>query len=63
MSNSQQTKLVSLHAEGVQLHEQRSLLRDAFYRFLQNRLAMLGLVLLTMLLLVALLADVVAPYG
>lgn len=42
---------------------QRSLLRDAFRRFLQNKLAMLGLVLLLLLLLVALLADIIAPYG
>lgn len=58
-----QTGLASLHADAVELHEQRSLLRDALRRFLQNRLAMLGLVLLTLLLLAALLADVVAPYG
>lgn len=43
--------------------EQRSLFRDAFRRFLQNRLAMLGLILLMLLLLVALLADIIAPYG
>ncbi|MDE2819541.1 MAG: ABC transporter permease [Chloroflexota bacterium] len=43
--------------------EQRSLFRDASRRFLQNRLAMLGLVLLILLLLVALLADIIAPYG
>lgn len=43
--------------------EQRSLLRDAFRRFLQNKLAMIGLILLTLLLLVALLADIIAPYG
>ncbi|MCY4536892.1 MAG: ABC transporter permease [Chloroflexi bacterium] len=54
----------SLHALdlGEQL-EQRSLFRDAFRRFLQNRLAMLGLILLILLLLVALLADIIAPYG
>ena len=43
--------------------EQRSLLRDAFRRFLQNKLALLGLILLIQLLLVALLADIIAPYG
>jgi len=43
--------------------EQRSLFRDASRRFLQNRLAMLGLVLLILLLLVALLTDIIAPYG
>ncbi len=42
---------------------QRSLFRDAFRRFLQNRLAMVALFLLVLLLLVGLLADVIAPYG
>ncbi len=49
--------------EGAKLMEQRSLARDALRRFLQNRLAMLGAVLLTLLVSVAALADVVAPYG
>ncbi len=43
--------------------EQRSLLRDALRRFLQNRLAMLGAILLSLLVIVAVLADIVAPYG
>lgn len=43
--------------------EQRSLLRDALRRFLQNRLAMLGAILLSLLVIVAALADIVAPYG
>ena len=42
--------------------EQRSLLRDALRRFLQNRLAMLGAILLSLLVIVAVLADIVAPY-
>ncbi len=43
--------------------EQRSLIRDALRRFLQNRLAMLGAILLSLLLFTAFFADVVAPYG
>ncbi len=42
---------------------QRSLLRDAMRRFLMNRLAMLGAILLSLLVVIAVLADVVAPYG
>ena len=42
--------------------KQRSLLKDAFRRFLQNRLAMIGLVMLSLLVLVAALADIIAPY-
>ena len=40
---------------------QRSLLRDAMRRFLMNRLAMLGAILLSLLVVMAVLADVVAP--
>lgn len=43
--------------------EQRSLLRDAFRRFLQNKLAMLGAILLLLLVVIAAFAEVVAPYG
>ena len=43
--------------------EQRSLIRDALRRFLQNRLAMLGAILLSVLLFTAVFADLVAPYG
>ena len=42
---------------------QRSLLRDALRRFLRNRLAMLGAFALGALLVVAVFADVIAPYG
>lgn len=42
--------------------EQRSLWRDAARRFSRNRLAMLGLFILIVFLLLALLADVIAPY-
>lgn len=38
-------------------------MRDAWRRFVQNRLAMLAAVVLGLLVLVALLADVIAPYG
>ena len=47
----------------VERLEQRSLLRDALRRFLQNKLAMLGAIMLTLLVLVSLFADLVAPYG
>ena len=43
--------------------EPRSLLRDAFRRFIQNRLAMVGLFVLCILVLTAIFADVIAPYG
>ena len=43
--------------------EQRSLLRDALRRFLQNKLAMLGAIMLTLLVLTSVFADLVAPYG
>lgn len=52
-----------LNADMPEQLEQRSLLRDALRRFLQNRLAMLGAILLTILVVIAVLADVVAPYG
>ena len=42
---------------------QRSLLRDALRRFLRNRLAMLGAIVLGALVIVAVFADVIAPYG
>jgi oligopeptide transport system permease protein len=40
----------------------RGLWRDAWRRLLRNKLAMAGLVVISLLLLVALLADVLAPY-
>ena len=43
--------------------EQHSLLRDALRRFRQNKLAMLGAILLILLVLTSLFADLVAPYG
>ncbi len=52
-----------LKADAPEQLEQRSLLRDALRRFLQNRLAMLGAILLSLLVIVAVLADIAAPYG
>ncbi len=63
MRGQPQTVSGKLNADPPQRLEQRSLVRDAFRRFLQNRLAMLGLVLLSVLVAVAILADLVAPYG
>ncbi len=63
MNRQAKTKPPILQADVPQEIEQRSLLRDAFRRFVQNRLAMLGLMMLTILVLVAILADVIAPYG
>lgn len=42
---------------------QRSLLGDAVRRFSQNRLAMLGFIVLTILIVMAVFADLIAPYG
>lgn len=56
----QAQNLLAEHAEAL---EQRSLLRDALRRFLQNRLAMLGAILLLIFLGFALFASVIAPYG
>ncbi len=63
MRQRQQVRPSRLSADPPEELEQRSLFRDAFRRFLQNRLAMMGLVLLTILLLIAVLADIIAPYG
>ena len=63
MNKQANTKPPVLKADVRQQLEQRSLLRDAFRRFLQNRLAMLGFILLVILVFVAVLADVIAPYG
>ncbi len=52
-----------LPAETREMLQQRSLLRDALRRFLQNKLAMLGALLLLLLVAIAVFADVVAPYG
>lgn len=52
-----------LPAETRETLQQRSLLRDSLRRFLQNKLAMLGALLLLLLVAIAVFADVVAPYG
>ena len=63
MSEHAEVKPPVLEADAPELLKQRSLLSDALRRFLQNKLAMLGAILLIILLLVAVLADVIAPYG
>lgn len=42
---------------------QRSLIQDATRRFSQNRLAMFGFMILLALVVVAVFADIIAPYG
>lgn len=56
-------KPMALELPEAESLEQRSLLRDALRRFLQNRLAMLGAILLSLMVLVAVFADLVAPFG
>lgn len=63
MGGQREQYAAKLQDDSFELHEQRSLLRDALRRFLRNRLAMFGLVILSLLLAAALLADLVAPYG
>ena len=60
MSSASHIAPPSMDAEELQ---QRSLFRDALRRFRQNRLAMLGGFMLMLLVLIAILADVIAPYG
>ncbi len=63
MASPKATRPSALNADSQEHLVQRSLLKDAFRRFWQNRLAMLGLILLSLLLMLAVLADIVAPYG
>ena len=63
MNRPPKVKPSMLGADVPETLKQRSLLRDAARRFSQNRLAMLGLIVLTVLTLVAIFADVIAPYG
>ena len=63
MNRPAKVKPSLLGADVPETLKQRSLLRDAARRFSQNRLAMLGLIVLTVLTLVAIFADVIAPYG
>lgn len=63
MNRPAKAKPSMLEADVPETLKQRSLLRDAARRFSQNRLAMLGLIVLTVLTLVAIFADVIAPYG
>lgn len=57
------TKPATLDVDNREVIVQRSLKRDAMRRFSQNKLAMFGLIILTTLVLVAIFADVIAPYG
>ena len=64
MSNQSNTKPAILQADVLPEEiVQRSLFRDATRRFLQNRLAMFGFIILAILILVAIFVDVIAPYG
>ncbi len=62
MTNKTDSKPVTLKADVEQI-KQRSLLRDAFRRFTQNRLAMFGFIVLATLIFTAIFADFIAPYG
>lgn len=63
MTDKLDAKPATLTADIEEQIQQRSLLRDAFRRFTQNRLAMLGLSVLSILIFTAIFADVIAPYG
>ena len=64
MTDQANTKPTNLQADNLPEHiVQRSLFRDAARRFLQNKLAMFGLIILLILVFTAIFADVVAPYG
>lgn len=57
------TQPATLDVDNRELIVQRSLKRDALRRFSQNKLAMFGLIILSTLVIVAIFADVIAPYG
>lgn len=63
MTNQSKSKPVTLQSDIPEVLVQRSLMGDAIKRFSQNRLAMFGFILLLILVLIAVLADVIAPYG
>jgi len=56
-------KPVTLQSDMPEQLVHRSLLGDSIRRFSQNRLAMFGFVVLVILVLIAIFADVIAPYG
>lgn len=62
MTDKINTKPVTLEPDIPEQLVQRSLLGDAIRRFSENRLAMFGLIVLLLLILVAILADFIAPY-
>lgn len=57
------SKPVDLPADVPEQLVQRSLIRDAIRRFSQNKLAMSGFIILSILVFTAIFADVIAPYG
>ena len=63
MVNKSSTKPVKLHADIPEQIVQRSLVGDAIRRFSQNKLAMLGFMVLMILVFIAIFADLIAPYG
>lgn len=64
MTNQANTKPATIQTDNLPEHiVQRSLLRDATRRFSQNKLAMVGFIVLLFLVLTAIFADVIAPYG
>ncbi len=63
MTEATNAKPVQLKVTNTEQIQQRSLIRDAFRRFIQNRLAMFGFIVLILLILTAIFADIIAPYG
>ncbi len=61
MSESTLSQTAMLGA--AQLPPARSLMRNAFRRFARNRLALVGLVIVTVIVFLALFADLIAPYS
>lgn len=63
MTDQANSKPVALQADTIpEQIIQRSLARDAARRFLQNRLAMFGFIILLSLVLTAIFADIITPY-
>lgn len=58
--NSASTKIASLEPE---IYKSRSLFQDSLIRLSRNRAAMVGLVVIIILVLMAVFADFIAPYG
>src|SRR5215211_7126752 len=60
---TQATSTLTAQRELAQQKQQRSLWSDAWRRLKRNRAALIGLVVALLLCLIALLADVLAPYS